>query len=160
MAAPINPGPRDASVFPSGYCECPVNWTDQGLCCDGYGIWHHKSCGDISTKEMEYLERSSVVWHCCKCDSVDSFTFNSYELHTTNVFSPLSICQEQIYMYLLTHWTQPPRLAPYTRVVLILKRTDLQIQNRLQESVAVIAGVKIPWMIAVTFYQRKHIWDC
>ena len=52
-----------------------------------YGI---TSCGDISTKEMEYLERSSVVWHCCKCDSVDSFTFNSYELHTTNVFSPLS----------------------------------------------------------------------
>ena len=33
-----------------------------------------------------------MVWHCCKCDSVnvDSFTFNSYELYTTNFFSPLS----------------------------------------------------------------------
>ena len=41
---------------------------------------------------MEYLERSSVVWHCCKCDSVnvDSFTFNSYELYMTNFFTPLS----------------------------------------------------------------------
>ena len=88
----INPGPRNASVFPCGYCQCPVNWSDQGVCCDECGVWHHKSCGDISTKEMEYLERSSVVWHCCKCDSVnvDSFTFNSYELYTTNFFSPLS----------------------------------------------------------------------
>ena len=87
-----NPGPRIASVFPCGYCESPVTWTDQGVCCDGCGLWHHKSCGDISTKEMEYLEHSSVVWHCCKCEStnIDSFTFNSYELHTTNLFSPLS----------------------------------------------------------------------
>ena len=87
-----NPGPRNASVFPCGYCDCPVNWSDQGVCCDECGVWHHKSCGDISSKEMEYLERSSVVWHCCRCDSVnvDSFTFNSYELYTTNFCSPLS----------------------------------------------------------------------
>jgi len=41
---------------------------------------------------MSYLNRSSVVWHCCKCDSlnVDSFTFNSYELTTSNFFTPLS----------------------------------------------------------------------
>ena len=41
---------------------------------------------------MSYLEKSHVVWHCCKCDSIniDSFTFNSYELCTTNMFNPLS----------------------------------------------------------------------
>ena len=87
-----NLGPKNASVFPCGYCECPVTWSDQGVCCDECGVWHHKSCGDISTKEMEYLQRSSVVWHCCKCDSVnvDSFTFNSYELYMTNFFTPFS----------------------------------------------------------------------
>ena len=88
----LNPGPKHASIFPCGYCEHPVNWSDQGVCCDECGIWHHKSCGDISTKEMEYLERSSVVWLCCKCESVnvDTFTFHSYELHTSNFYSPLS----------------------------------------------------------------------
>ena len=87
-----NPGPKNASVFPCGHCERPVSWSHLGVCCDECGIWHHKSCEDISTKEMEYLERSNVVWYCCKCESVniDSFTFNSYELHTTNMFSPLS----------------------------------------------------------------------
>ena len=57
----LNPVPRNASIFPCGYCEHPVNWSDQEVCCDECGIWHHKSCGDISSKEMEYLERSSVV---------------------------------------------------------------------------------------------------
>ena len=87
-------GPRHASIFPCGYCERPVNWSDQEGCCDECGIWHHKSCGDISSKEMEYLERSSVVWLCCKCDSVnvDTFTFifNRYELYTSNMYQPLS----------------------------------------------------------------------
>ena len=88
----LNPGPRNASIFPCGYCEHPVNWSDQGVCCDECGIWHHKSCGDISSKEMEYLERSSVVWLCCKCESVnvDTFTFHSYELYTSNLYAPLS----------------------------------------------------------------------
>ena len=41
---------------------------------------------------MSYLGRSNVVWHCCKCQSlnVDNFTYNSYELCTTNMFQPLS----------------------------------------------------------------------
>ena len=41
---------------------------------------------------MSYLGRSSVIWHCCKCDSinVDSFTFNSFELFTSNIFTPLT----------------------------------------------------------------------
>ena len=45
-----------------------------------------------TSAQMEYLESSSVVWHCYKCEStnIDSFTVNSYELHTTNLFSQLS----------------------------------------------------------------------
>ena len=35
--------------------------------------------------------RSSVIWHCCKCDSinVDSFTFNRFKLFTSNI-TPLT----------------------------------------------------------------------
>ena len=88
----LNPGPRNESIFPCGHCDLPVNWPQKGLCCNECGVWHHKSCEDIDTKEDEYLEHSSVVWHCCICDSIniDSFTFNSYELNTSNVFFPLS----------------------------------------------------------------------
>ena len=41
---------------------------------------------------MSYLGRSSVIWHCCKCDSinVDSFKLISFELYISNVFAPLS----------------------------------------------------------------------
>ena len=94
----LNPGPRNASIFPCGYCDQPVNWSDQGVCCRECSIWHHKSCGDISTKEMEYLEGSNVVWLCCKCESVnvDSFTFHSYELYTTNFYTPLSGTEQSI----------------------------------------------------------------
>ncbi|WAQ93543.1 hypothetical protein MAR_006014 [Mya arenaria] len=87
-----NPGPRNASIFPCGHCELSVTWTQIGVCCDGCGVWHHKSCEAIDTKEMEHLEGSSVVLFCCICESmnIDSFTFNSYELHTSNMFYPLS----------------------------------------------------------------------
>ncbi|KAH3885374.1 hypothetical protein DPMN_009367 [Dreissena polymorpha] len=39
---------------------------------------------------MSHLNKSSVVWNCCRCNSIniDSFTFNSFELHTSNVFTP------------------------------------------------------------------------
>ena len=87
-----NPRPRNTSVFPCGYLNAQLLGSEQGVCCDECGVWHHKSCGDISAKSMEYLERSSVVWHCCKCNNVnvDSFTFNSHELYMTNFFTPLS----------------------------------------------------------------------
>jgi len=54
-------------------------------------IWYHKSCEDIS-KNMSYLNHSCVIWHCCQCDivNVDSFTFNSFELATSNFLTPLS----------------------------------------------------------------------
>ena len=94
----LNPGSRNASIFPCWYCDQPVNWSDQGVCCSECSIWHHKSCGNISTKEMQYLERSNVYWLCCKCESVnvDSFTFHSYELYTTNFYAPLSGIKQSI----------------------------------------------------------------
>ena len=87
----MNPGPGNRSVFPCGCCDIPVTWSQEGVCCNNCSVWYHKSCEDLSSRNMSYLGRSSVIWHCCKCDSinVDSFTFNSFELNTSNVFNPL-----------------------------------------------------------------------
>ena len=30
----LNPGPRQASIFPCGMCETPVTWSNEGVCCD------------------------------------------------------------------------------------------------------------------------------
>lgn len=57
--------------LPMWYCEIPVTWSQRGVCCDECGVWHHKSCEDIGTKEMEHLEGSYVVWYCCICKSVN-----------------------------------------------------------------------------------------
>jgi hypothetical protein len=87
-----NPGPGNKSIFPCGLCEQAVKWNDVGVCCNNCSLWYHKSCGDISSKDLSYLEQSSVIWHCYKCNSVniDSVTFNSFELSTTNAYAPLS----------------------------------------------------------------------
>ena len=87
----MNPGPGNRSIFPCGVCDIPVNWTQEGVCCNNCSVWYHKSCDDLSSRNMSYIGRSSVIWHCCKCNSinVDSFTFNSFELSTSNVYNPL-----------------------------------------------------------------------
>ena len=87
-----NPGPGNRSTFPCGTCDIPVTWSQEGVCCNNCSVWYHKSCEDLSSRNMSYLGCSSVIWHCCKCDSinVDSFTFNSFELFTSNIFTPLT----------------------------------------------------------------------
>ena len=88
----MNPGPGNRSTFPCGTCDIPVTWSQEGVCCNNCSVWYHKSCEDLSSRNMSYLGRSSVIWHCCKCDSInmDSFTFNSFELFTSNIFTPLT----------------------------------------------------------------------
>ncbi|XP_021366929.1 uncharacterized protein LOC110459148 [Mizuhopecten yessoensis] len=87
----LNPGPPH--VYPCGYCEHPVTWDHQrAVCCKGCDIWYHSTCLEMSSHNIEILQRSSVSWLCCKCDNlnVDSFTFHSYELEISNQFSVLS----------------------------------------------------------------------
>lgn len=64
----------------------------EGIACDECSVWHHRSCLSMCSEDYKALERPSVVWKCCVCDSLncDSFTFRSYELDTHNSFSPLS----------------------------------------------------------------------
>ncbi|CAG2256710.1 unnamed protein product [Mytilus edulis] len=89
-----NPGPqnRNITVNPCGLCDRPVTWSCEGVCCDDCNIWHHRSCIELCSHDYELLHRSNVQWMCCKCESmnVDSFTYHSFELYTTNMFSPLS----------------------------------------------------------------------
>ena len=75
-----NPGPA-APVCPCAMCDFPVIWSQEGIACDGCDIWYHQSCLSMCSKDFKDLKRSSVVWKCCRCDSLncDSFTFCSYE---------------------------------------------------------------------------------
>ena len=82
----INPGPGNRSVFPCGTCAIQVTWSQEGVCCNNCSVWYHKSCEDLSSKNMSYLGRSSVIWHCCKCNSIN---IDSFELNTSNVLIPL-----------------------------------------------------------------------
>lgn len=76
-----NPGPTQKSVFPCGYCEIPVNWSDLAVCCDECSVWYHKSCHEVSTKTYENMENRS--WICGKCGSYNwcDNTYHSYELN-------------------------------------------------------------------------------
>jgi hypothetical protein len=87
----LNPGPRQCSIYPCGYCQIPVTWSTEGVCCDDCSIWHHRSCLELCAGEYSLLHRSHVQWLCCKCNSinVDSFTFNSFETDS-NYYQPLA----------------------------------------------------------------------
>ena len=86
----MNPGPGNQPVWPCAICEYPVTWSQYGIACDGCNVWHHKSCLSMCTKDYKDLERTNVVWKCCKCDSLncDSCKFRSYELQINNSFKP------------------------------------------------------------------------
>lgn len=88
-----NPGPTQSkSVYPCGLCENPVTWSTDGVCCDECSLWHHRSCIEMSIADYNLLHRSNVQWLCYKCNSinVDSFTYHSFELKSSNSFSVLS----------------------------------------------------------------------
>ena len=85
----MNPGPGNSSIYPCGFCDCKVSWTDKGVCCDDCSTWYHKSCIPMPSTDYDNLEDFS--WHCIKCRTPLSHdTFHSYELPTTNRFDSLS----------------------------------------------------------------------
>ena len=66
----MNPGPGNSSIYPCGFCDCKVSWTDKGVCCDDCSIWYHKSC--ISMPSTDYDNLEDFSWHCimdgwCAC---------------------------------------------------------------------------------------------
>ena len=87
-----NPGPRQETIYPCGYCELKVGWSTMALCCDNCDIWYHKNCLEMSSGEYNLLGRSNISWICRKCDSinVDSFTYHSYILDLGNSYQVLS----------------------------------------------------------------------
>jgi hypothetical protein len=59
---------------------------------------HHKSCIELCTYDYELLERSNVQWLSCKCESINvsTFTCQSYELETSNIYQHLSNLNESL----------------------------------------------------------------
>ena len=95
----MNPGPGNSSIYPCGFCDCKVLWTDKGVCCDDCSIWYHKSCISMPWTDYDNLED---FWHCIKCRTPLSHdTFHSYELPTTNRFDSLSTIpgDDSVFMY-------------------------------------------------------------
>ena len=76
----LNPGPKPCSVYPCGYCELNVTWSQRAICCDNCSIWYHKSCHEMPSSLYANIENEH--WVCGKCAStnVSSFTFHAYEL--------------------------------------------------------------------------------
>ncbi len=87
-----NPGPGNKSIFPCGYCDKPVNWSQRGVACDECDHWYHKSCIEMCTRDFDQLNLSNVSWMCCRChtQNIPSFTFHLYELATSNQYDQLS----------------------------------------------------------------------
>ena len=48
-----NPGPN---IYPCGYCEQKVDWSDMAVQCDEYNVWYHISCYDIGNKPTALWE--------------------------------------------------------------------------------------------------------
>ena len=100
----LNPGPRNASIFPCGCCEMPVNWSHRAICCDNCSVWYHKSCASMDTFDFNKIENQiegeSIFWPCFRCAhrntsiwcshrNTPSLTYNSFVLNVSNSFDPL-----------------------------------------------------------------------
>ena len=87
----LNPGPKQNSVYPCGFCEQKVDFGMKAICCDTCDIWFHKTC--VSMTSSVYSELNSTEnWFCYRCHSTNCDTFHSYEfaVPTSNSFSVLA----------------------------------------------------------------------
>ncbi len=88
----LNPGPAAKDVFPCGYCQLGVSWSNSGVACEDCDVWYHRSCADLNLSEYSHLAISSIAWICYKCHSINhsSLPYHSYELDLHNSFGNLS----------------------------------------------------------------------
>ena len=84
-----NPGPRNQSIFPCGYCAAHVDFGMKAICCDNCDIWFHKSCASMTSSV--YSDLNSEDWYCYRCHTLNCDTFHAYEyaIPTSNSFSAL-----------------------------------------------------------------------
>ena len=108
------------NIFPCGYCELNVKWTDSAICCDSCDIWFHRTCHDISVSTYEQLGNDSRLWKCYRCNntSSDSFTYNLSYGYNNHSVSPPPICTS----FKPTHSSSP------TRATLQNKKLDRPIR--------------------------------
>ena len=123
----INPGPRQSSVFPCGYCQLNVGWETSGINCDNCDIWFHRSCAELSVGEYNRLSEISLEWKCYRCYMVNqsSSRYHSYELECKNSFDILSNLSENIGVSMARSWStsshfSPPCLVPLPEIAVAL----------------------------------------
>ena len=87
----MNPGPaRPADIFPCGFCDLAVSWSEHGVQCDGCSVWFHPTCHSMSETLYDQIGTTDRTWKCFRCCTQVSDTFHSYELdpdhqhHTLN----------------------------------------------------------------------------
>lgn len=89
-----NPGPDNTNetLFPCGYCDRPVSWSDMGICCDHCQQWYHVDCQGLSERMYSLLGRTSISWTCIQCGIPNFSTgiFDTFHLNTSNPFDTLS----------------------------------------------------------------------
>ena len=82
-----NPGPN---IYPCGYCEQKVDWSDMAAQCDECDVWYHISCYDIGDKTYSALGKSNVSWVCWKCGTQNLSQISTGHPDIDNSFSPLA----------------------------------------------------------------------
>ena len=74
----LNPGPKQKSVYPYGFCEQKSYFGKKAICFDTCNIWVHKTCVSMSSSDYSGLI-STENWFCYRCHSTNCDTFHSYE---------------------------------------------------------------------------------
>ena len=113
MAAPIARSVKArADIFPCGYCNKDVSWSDLAVCCDACDIWYHKSCHSLNVSKFEDI--NDVSWQCFKCQTilVNSFSYHSYELD-----SPDNVSQNVHSAYISTSSISSPSSSSLNNII-------------------------------------------
>ena len=85
-----NPGPINyAEIFPCGWCELKVDWSQSGIACDQCDHWYHRQC--ISMTSSVYNGIADTSWVCAKCNTnnCSSFLYNGFNLNVSNSYEAL-----------------------------------------------------------------------
>ena len=61
----------DSSLYLCGACQKPVNDNQEAVLCENCDTWFHICCQGIPSHEYSKLDRSSVVWACLRCHSLN-----------------------------------------------------------------------------------------
>ena len=60
-----NPGHRNADIFPCGFYQIPVSWSNSGIACEECEVWYHRSyaccCVVINPSSHDFREKPQLT---------------------------------------------------------------------------------------------------